>query len=341
MDFDLDPIEQQVADSYARFFSDQVPLSRVRAAEPLGFDQALWQRLVESRVIGMALPADSGGDGGQFIHLVLAAEQYGRRLAPAPLIEASVCARVLAQFGEVSTASSALAALLCGADIATLALTPLAGETPLLAAGAVARWVVGIDDGRLVVAKLEGPAPYQAIPNLGSSPLARRTVAARPEAIAEGDTAWQCYRAALREWKILTAAALVGLAQHALEITLEYVKHRRAFGTPIGGYQAVAHRLADDIVEIDGSRFLCYEAGWAVDSAAERSPALASMAYVQAVETARRVTSDGLHMHGGIGYTMEHDIQLFFRRAKAWPLALGTPSAEYEVLAAELFGPVH
>jgi alkylation response protein AidB-like acyl-CoA dehydrogenase len=129
------------------------------------------------------------------------------------------------------------------------------------------------------------------------------------------------------------------VAAEAHRIALAYVKERKAFGVPIGWFQTVAHRLADSITDLDGARFLVHKAAWAVDQKDETGPRLVSMAYVFAAELAERVTAEALHFHGGIGYTMEHDIQLYFRRAKCWPLALGDPRNEMSVLSTRLLGP--
>ena len=130
---------------------------------------------------------------------------------------------------------------------------------------------------------------------------------------------------------------VAGLAGEAHRITLAYVKERRAFGVPIGWFQTVAHRLADSINDLDGSRFLTHKAAWAIDSDDESADRLTSMAYSYSTELAQRITAECLHFHGGIGYTLEHDIQLYFRRAAAWPLALGDPRTELATLATRMF----
>jgi alkylation response protein AidB-like acyl-CoA dehydrogenase len=132
---------------------------------------------------------------------------------------------------------------------------------------------------------------------------------------------------------------MVGVAERSIDIALEYVKIRTAFGTLIGSFQTVSHRLADSVVDIDGARLLAYKAAWTTDHDAENAPAIASMAFIFASEVARQCSGHSLHFHGGIGYTMEHDIQLYYRRAKAWPLAYTSSEREYQHLADLLHGP--
>ena len=137
----------------------------------------------------------------------------------------------------------------------------------------------------------------------------------------------------MSQWKLLTGAALGGLRAAALELGLSYVKARKAFGVIIGSFQAIQHRLADLVVAGDGAQLLMYEAAWARDNGEPGAAALASMAFLFAADVAFRTTRECLQFHGGYGVTLEYDIQLYFRRTKAWPLALGDSRREYQRLA--------
>jgi alkylation response protein AidB-like acyl-CoA dehydrogenase len=141
----------------------------------------------------------------------------------------------------------------------------------------------------------------------------------------------------VHQWQALTAAALVGLGFRALDIGIEYVMQRRAFGVLIANFQTIQHRLADDVTALDGARLLAYEAAWAADVALPSAGTLATMAFLFASESAFKTASESLHFHGGYGYTLEYDIQLYFRRAKAWALIAGDPRAHYVALAHRLF----
>jgi alkylation response protein AidB-like acyl-CoA dehydrogenase len=210
----------------------------------------------------------------------------------------------------------------------------------LAPAGAVADALVAMDGDELVAFRSEvSPrSPLPVPPNLGTSPLADRGAGVdEGDVLASGPGAVALYELARQEWQVLMAGALVGLAQTALEMGSEYVQQRRAFGVLIAWFQTVQHRLADAVTDLDGARLLTYEAAWSADQGLDNAPALAAMAFLFASQVAFRIAAESLHFHGGYGYTLEYDIQLYFRRAKAWPLAYGDPRDGYQELAAHLF----
>jgi alkylation response protein AidB-like acyl-CoA dehydrogenase len=331
MDFSLTGEQQELRAAFGRFFDEHATITDLRAAEPLGFSPGLWQLAGKLGIPDMAAGSSTDGAPASLSQLIVIAEEYGRRLAPIPLVETLAAARALDRAGAAPSAG-----------IVTLALRPVAesGSAPLLAAGAIADAAVGLIGADYVVADLAGDGRSGWVSNLGSSPLANRTFAEQRTVLASGDAAREAHERALDDWKLLLAAALIGAASEAHRIALAYVKERKAFGVPIGWFQTVAHRLADSITDLDGARFLVHKAAWAVDEQNEAGTRLVSMAYVYAAELAERVTAESLHFHGGIGYTMEHAIQLYFRRAKCWPLALGDPHNEVAALSTRLLGPV-
>jgi alkylation response protein AidB-like acyl-CoA dehydrogenase len=179
-----------------------------------------------------------------------------------------------------------------------------------------------------------------AATNIGSSPLAFRTLGEEGGVrvrLAQGERAKGLHRTAIAEWKTLTAAALAGLSGAALKLGVDYANIRQAFGSPIGAYQGVSHRLADAGTASEGAVLIARAAAAAADTDAARFSTLASMAFAFCAETAHSTTAQSLHVHGGYGFTLEYDIQLFLRRAKAWPLALHDPRREYQHIAAALF----
>lgn len=340
MDFNLSETQSDVRELFTGFFESRSGSEAVRRAEPAGFDPEMWRALLDLGVLGMGLPPEMGGDGVGLGELMFAAEAAGRQLAPVPLVETLVATRLLARSGD-SSARELLTPVLNGQRLLTFGLHPLRSGEPIAAlpAGSVANEAVLLRDGELVVAELAGATPRPVIENLGSLPLADTEIAATRLTVATGTEAADMFARARDEWKILTAMSLIGLAARAFEIGLDYVKIRKAFGKLIGSFQTVGHKLADDVVQLDGARFLCYKAAWATDESTPDAAALTSMAFLYASETAARLTGNSLHLHGGVGFTMEHDIQLYYRRAKAWPLMLGDPRREYQVLADRLYGP--
>jgi alkylation response protein AidB-like acyl-CoA dehydrogenase len=324
MDLRPSPEQQQLIDAFASLYAAESPPSRVREAEPLGHLPGLWARLRETGAVEMAVPADRGGWGASLLDLALVAEQHGRAVAPAPLVEAQVAARLLARIDAQEPLSAALA----GDRLVTLAVRPArGGSAALVPAGAVADQAVVLDGHRLLLVDI--PAGVQHVENVGCLPLADVAVPVEAVVLGEGAAALEAYATALHEWRVLTAAALAGLAARALEIGVAYVKERQAFGQPIGAFQGVAHRLADRACEVDGAELLAREAAWAAAEEPGRAAELAAMAFAFAAETARDTTYHALHFHGGYGFMLEYDIQLYFRRARAWPGVLAEPRAGY------------
>jgi alkylation response protein AidB-like acyl-CoA dehydrogenase len=307
----------------------------VRAAEPLGFDATLWRKVAGLGLPAIAVPEEHGGGGSGLVELAIAAELLGQALAPVPLIETAAASGLLASYAGPRV----LEPLVAGDLVATLALEPAGGPVArLVPSGAVADLVVVLRGDELLLAEQPGQ-PAAVLPNLGAMPLADCPIPDGAVVLARGPEAVAAYRRGVAHWKLLTAAALAGLAARALEIGTAYVLQRRAFGVLIGSFQTVQHRLADNATAIDGARLLAYEAAWAHDAGRPDAASLASMSLLFASETAFKTASESLHFHGGYGYTLEYDIQLYFRRAKAWPLVAGDPRAEYARLARSLYGP--
>ncbi len=306
-------------DTFRSFFTREAPPARVRAAEagaPPGFDEALW-----TRVAALGVP-DLAVEGATLAELAVVVEEYGRALAPIPMIEALVAVRLLDRLDDAG--ATAAAALVAPAPV-TVALRPARdGVASLVPAGAVAGAVLALDGADLVLARIAESGATPA--NVGAGPVAD-TVLTDAVVVATGRPARDAYGHALDDWRLLTASALIGLARRALELGVEYAIARHQFGVPIGSFQALQHRLADVATGVDA-------AGLLVDAAAAASdPIAAASAYVAAIDAARVSAGASLHVHGGYGFMLEYDIQLYFRRASAWPLALGDPDAEVTRLA--------
>jgi alkylation response protein AidB-like acyl-CoA dehydrogenase len=314
---DLRPTDEQeqLVGAFAALYAKESSSERVREAEPLGFDARLWAQLVETGAVAMAVPEANGGWGASLLDLLLVAEQHGRALGSAPLVETQVAARLLAAVGEPGAA--ALADALAGDRIVTFAVRPARGATAaLVPAGAVAdAFLVLAGDDLLLVPIAEGERTCPE--NVGSQPLADLPIEGAA-VLATGAEARTHHDAAVDEWLALTAGALVGSSQRSLEIGVEYTKERVAFGQPIGAFQAVAHRLADVAAATDGARLLARQAAWAAAEAPEMAGEHAAMAFAFAAETARDASYWSLHFHGGYGFMLEYDIQLHYRRSRAW-----------------------
>ena len=140
--------------------------------------------------------------------------------------------------------------------------------------------------------------------------------------LAQGIAARRAFEEARDEWRVLMSGALVGVGETALALGVDYAKDRHQFGVPIGSFQSIARDLADVATLVDGARLLAREAAWARTEEDQDFRSLASMAFLFATRAARRASNVALHVHGGYGFTLEYDIQLYYRRAQSWPLAL-------------------
>jgi len=336
MDLALSSEQEQLVDSFGGLLAKASSIERVRAAEPMGFDADLWAKLIEVGVTAMAVDEDHGGWAATLLDLALVAELAGRNLAPAPIIESQVAARLLAASGAPA-AQDLLAGCLDGSLLVTVALHPsIEGRLPLVPGGAVADHVIARHEDRLVVVATAGQE-RRHVDNLGGQPLADLDVGDDAVEIAFGDAAAGCYETAVDEWLALTAAALVGIGSTAQDLATAYAVERRAWGVPIGTFQAVSHPLADSATALDGARLIARKAAWAADVGDARGPELAAMAFGFAAETARDATYRSLHVHGGYGFMLEQDVQLYYRRARGWARVWGDTRRAYRRAAAHRY----
>ena len=337
-DFTLSDDQQAVLEAFTAFFERECPPERVRDAEPDGFDADLWTRLAEMRIVAMGVDAEHGGDGAGMVELCLAAEEWGRHLGPVPLAESMTAARLLGRAAGLGAPTEHLGAALDGTELVTLALHPVRpGQPQLVPAAAVADAVVALVGERLVVAPIESRPPI--VPNQGRTPLAWFDVSsATTVTLAEGPAAVDAFADARREWQLLMAAAMTGMASGCLAIGVDHAKDRIAFGVPIGTFQAVAHPLVDAAMNAETSRRLVRKAAWWADTDPSVRRELVPMAYHFAEHTAVHASSVSVHTLGGVGFTVESDAQLYFRRAKGWTLIGGDPNDQLDDAADALFG---
>lgn len=325
MELALDSDQLALADVVGTLLQKHSSPERVRAAEPDGFDEALWQALAELGLPGIAV----GDDAASTLDLVVIAEAAGRALATVPLAESVVAAMLLHGRHDIG------AAVAMGAQIAVFSpQVAHRGTARLVPGAAAASFTVAFDGERLLLADCAAAhRPSATLSSLAFAdvPLAGATV------ISEGAEAAALYADAMTRWRCLTAAIEVGIAGASLDIGVDYVKARRQFGVPIATFQAVQHSLADAATSVDGARLLTYEAATAIDAGTDRAPQLALMAYLFAADTAHTTAGVSLHFHGGYGYMLEYDIQLYFRRAKALQLIAGDPDDVLDDLAGALF----
>lgn len=321
-DYSLSADQSDLQSAYAKFFRANCTIEQVRAAEPVGFDKSLWEKLCATRATTMAFAESSGGDGADLVDLTLVAEEIGRSLAPVPWIDHVCAGRLLARLDAPDTAG-----VVSGERIATLdAQDSRRSKVRLIPSGSVADHIVVCDGDELVRLTFDTRPPK--VDNIGRLPMAWVDVesADTRTVLATGEAAGTEYRRSLDEWRVLTAAALVGLTDEAMHIAAEFAKSRYTLGVPIASLQAVSHPLANMMIAVQGGRNLARRAAWFLDNEPDQRPELAMSAFVFVAEEAAKATVMAVHFQGGLGVSAEAAATAYFVRAKGWPLAAGDPA---------------
>jgi alkylation response protein AidB-like acyl-CoA dehydrogenase len=326
--------DEQVAlgDSFDALLEKAGTPERLRALGRAGFDPDLWATFCRMGAPGIAISESDGGDGAGLAEAAVICEQIGRHVAAVPFVDSCVAARLLA-----ATGSPTVSDVLSGSLYATVALRPATdGEWKFVPSGSIAGLVIGLDGDQLVAVRTGADA--EPLPNLADLPLCHRSTAGDRAVLATGADAIALHRRAMDEWRTLAAATLVGIAAGALDIGVAYTKERTQFGVPLATFQTIGHGLADLHTLVQGARILAQKAAWSSDTGDLKAPALAAMAFYFTAQTAETVAGKSLHYHGGYGFMLEYDVQLYYRRAKAWSLLHGDREQLLDGLAEQLFG---
>jgi alkylation response protein AidB-like acyl-CoA dehydrogenase len=328
LDYGLSEDHVALQSTYRQFFQTHCSIETVRAAEPSGFDKNLWERLCAMGATTMALPESCGGDGATLVDLTLVAEEIGRSLAPVPWIDHVCAARLLARLDALE------ADVVNGKRVAALdpQLESMKGAR-LIPAGSIADDVV-VRDGDSVVRLTFATRPAK-VDNIGRLPMAWVDTAATDArtVVASGADALANYRRALDEWRLLTAAALVGLVEETMTIAAEFAKTRYTLGVPISTLQAISHPLANMAITVESGRNLARRAAWFLDNEPDERPELAPSAFVFMAEEAAKAATMAVHIQGGLGVSAEAAATAYLVRARGWPLAAGDPAASAQQIA--------
>lgn len=323
LDYSLSDDHTDLQSAYRQFFKAHCPIETVRAAEPSGFDRNLWGRLCAMGATTMALPDSCGGDGATLVDLTLVAEEVGRSLAPVPWIDHVCAARLLGRLGALGAAT---AGVVGGEQLAALdvRIADSVG-TRLIPTGSIADHIL-VRDGDRVVRLTFGARPAK-VDNIGRLPMAWVDPAAADTrtVVAKGAQAVADYQLALDEWRLLTAAALVGLVEETMTIAAEFAKTRYTLGVPISTLQAISHPLANMAITVQGGRNLVRRAAWFLDNEPDERPELAPSAFVFMAEEAAKAATMAVHIQGGLGVSSEAAATAYLVRARGWPLAGGDP----------------
>jgi alkylation response protein AidB-like acyl-CoA dehydrogenase len=326
-DYTLTDEQGQLVDMLRSLFTEQSAIDVVRASEPLGFDQNLWSTVQENGLLTISIPESVGGDGGGLVELVLAGIEIGRTAAPVPLLDHVVSMRLLASLKAAGVTLNGIdfAAALAGDLIVSMApISTWELGSQLVPSGAVAKAVVAFKDGAIILMTRESNAAQAQ--NEGCAPVAwwsPTDADVRTTTLLEGAEAVGIWELAHREWRIATAASLVGLLAISSEIARSYALDRKAFGVTIAKFQAISHQLADIHMDVVTSRNMTIKAAWLTENEPDFRPELAAMAMAHATRAALRSTAKAVHVHGGMGITNEADISLFYRKVSSWSLVGG------------------
>ena len=330
LDYSLSADHTDLQSAYRQFFKSHCPIDTVRAAEASGFDNSLWERLCAMGATTMALPEDAGGDGATLVDLSLVAEEIGRTLAPVPWIDHVCTARLLARLGALGeTVEVVSGAQLAGLD----PQFDSRGAVRLIPTGSVAEHIV-LRDGDDIVRLSFATRPAR-VDNIGRLPMAWVDIAAADSRVvlASGPDAIANYERALEEWRLLMAAALVGLIEETMTIAAEFAKTRYTLGVPIATLQGISHPLANMAITVHGGRNLVRRAAWFADNEPDERPELPECAFVFMAEEAPRAATMAVHVQGGLGVSAEAAASAYLLRARGWPLAGGDPAASAKRVA--------
>jgi alkylation response protein AidB-like acyl-CoA dehydrogenase len=349
MNFDLSD-EQRMLQAAARdFLASRLDSEKIRAlaASEDGHDEALWREMVDLNWPGLLISEDHGGQALGTVELVVLMEQLGYALAPGPVFSNTLAALALDAAATDEQRDRYLAPLAAGELRGTLALwdrgagwTPedirlepeqtngghvLNGEKLFVLDAATADFlIVGATEGRrFIVDRDADGVTVLPTPTIDAT---RKYYAVRLDGVKVAeDAAFGGEELGLARDRAYTALAaeLTGVAQRAMEMAVESAKERKQFGRPIGSYQAVSHRCAQMLLEAEGARSVVYYAAWAADNEPEAASVAASMAKAYASDAACRVSGSSLQVHGGIGFTWEHDLHLYLKRARCGATYLG------------------
>ena len=355
MDFGFSE-EQELLRNQARDFLDRHSDSKaVRRLldDEVGYDPATWKRMAELGWTSVPFPEEHGGLGLGLVDLVVVLEETGRHVTPSPLQSSvGLAGMVVLRSGSEAQRAELLPGIADGSRRATVAVAEesgrwdsggvalqarrsgdawlLSGEKMFVPDAQGSDWMVvaarssqSASDG-VTLLVVPTDAPGISIRRMHSMDQTQRLARVAFDGVevpvesvlGEPDGGAAALRHALEATLVCVSAELCGVAQRALEMSVDYAKTRQQFGRPIGSFQGVSHKCADMLVLTESAKSLTYFAAWAIDNDAPEAAMAAAMAKAYAGDAARQVTAMGIQVHGGIGFTWEHDMHLYFKRAR-------------------------
>jgi len=357
--------QQDLRDMVRRFLAEKSPVSEVRRlmATEAGYDPAVWAQLGQLGLAGLTIPETYGGAGCGPVEQLIVCEEAGAALLSAPYLASAVLAAgALLASGDAAAQADLLPGIASGETIATLAVpeddgswTPddfrvtarrsgdrflLDGRKSFVLDGMIADLILvaaSSDDGPALFA-VGGGAPGLSGQAMQTLDMTRKqavlTFSGTPgRPVGQPRAAAEIVAQAVRGGMLALAAEQVGGAQRCLDMAVAYAKVRHQFGRAIGSFQAVKHMCANMLLEVESARSAAYYAAWAAADGAADLPLVASLAKAHCSEAYFHVAASNIQVHGGIGFTWDHDAHLYYRRAKSAEVMLGMPASHREVVA--------
>ena len=375
MDLGLNEEQEMLKKSAREFLSKECPKKLVRELDEsdAGYSKDLWKKMSDLGWMGLAYPEKYGGNGGSFLDLAVLLEEMGYNIVPGPFFSTVVLAGLtLLDAGSEDQKKEYLNKIVNGETIMTLALMEEDGS---YSAGSINTAAETRSDGyilngtklfvpdaniadyMLVAARTKkGSKPESGITlflvdakNPGIKVTLLKTLArdklcevvlkdvkvAKSNVVGKVNEGWKIIESALQKAAVAKCAEMVGGSQASLDMAVSYAKERVQFGHPIGSFQAIQHYCANMVTDVDGSRFIMYKAAWTVSEGLP-SEMVVSMAKAWTSDAFKRVAVLAHQIFGAIGFTMDHDMHLYFRRAKAGELAYGDADFHRNIVAQQL-----
>ncbi len=375
MDFALSEDQEMLRKTARKFLEKHWPREKLREVEEeeRGYSPELWRKMAELGWMGLIFPEEYGGSGGSFLDLMVLLEEFGRKLVSSPFLSTVVCCGLpILAVGSRRQKQDFLSKIAKGELVATLALTEPTGSycpsgievrafpkgndyvisgTKLFVSDAhVADCLLCVTRTRDGQRKEEGITLFLVdTKSPGVNCTLLKTLASdrqcevvfdsvkvpKENMLGEHNQGWEIIEQVMEHGAIAYCAMMVGGAQKVLEMSVDYAKQRIQFGRPIGSFQAIQHKCANMLVDIDASRFITYEAGWKLSQGLPATKEVA-MAKCWTGEAYRRVCAEGHQIHGGVGFITDHDMQRYFRQAKMMDIAFGDSNFYREVVSQRL-----
>ena len=357
MDFAFSSDQQLLKNSARAFLDEHCKPAFVRTMfdDPRGESEALWKEMAQLGWLGLSLPEEHGGSGLGMVETAILLDELGRAAYPGPYLPTMLAGHAILAAGSAAQKNRWLPAIAAGSARATLALTereldwdPEATATRAERSGS--GWVLtgmkqfvpwpSVADVLVVPARAPEGLSLFLVPTstrrLGVSMMTAIDLTTRLGQVTldgvavDGDALLGAPGSAgplvddlLRRGAVAAAAEMLGAARRCLDMAVSYAKVREQFGQPIGSFQAIRHKCAEMLLEVENAHSAAYYAAWALDAGAEDAALAASVAKAYVNDASRRVCGEAIQVHGGIGFTWEYDLHLYFKRAKALEVQYG------------------